>query len=214
MEQSTLFVTIALFGIILLLIFNVFYTFFRMARQTQKAIKDIERQFREKLEIFSRIIGEVIRYVAFEKVLAEEIKAAMRKANAAKTVEEKEAAGDLLSNVLESVFKVSEKYPELKVSQRMADLKRQLAELEEGIESSKTLYRKGKTVLKNIIDKLPFSFNGLGKKDGSSAETESADIPDLEKEADPKPKKIIKQKIIIKKDRTRTGKGSAEHGKK
>jgi hypothetical protein len=198
MEQSTLFVTIALFGIILLLVFNVFYTFFRIIRQTQKAIKDIERQFREKLEIFSRIIGEVIRYVAFEKVLAEEIKAAMRKANAAKTVEEKEEAGNLISNVLESVFKVSEKYPELKVSQRMADLKRQLAELEEGIENSKTLYRKGKTVLKNIIDKLPFGFNGMGKKEDYSEESGATDASDPEEESKTKPKakKEIK-KIII-----------------
>jgi LemA protein len=197
MDQLTLCVTIALFSIVFLAVFNVCYTFFRIIRQTQSAIKDIERQFREKVEIFSHVIGEVIRYVAFEKALAEEIKTVMRKAGAAKTVEEKEEAGDLMSDVLKSIFKVSEKYPELKFSQRLNDLKNQLAELEEGIKNSKKLYRKGKNVLKNIIDKLPFSFSGLGKKAKNPAETAVAD--DEDQKPKPKAKKSSKKIIIAEK---------------
>ncbi|MFA5369016.1 MAG: LemA family protein [Candidatus Paceibacterota bacterium] len=199
MELTTLYVTIALFGVILLLVCNIFYTFFRVIRQTKQAIKDIERQFREKVELFSHIVGEVIQYIAFEKVLAEEIKSAMRKANSAKTIEEKEEAGDILSNVLKSIFKASEKYPELKVSQRLADLRNQLDELEEGIENSKTLYRKGKTVLKNIIDKMPFGFNGLGKKVKKSAKIEDTDADFTEKKS--KLKKPIKKIIIAEKSK-------------
>ncbi|MFA5086778.1 MAG: LemA family protein [Candidatus Paceibacterota bacterium] len=204
MDQATLYITIALFSIILLVILDIFYTIFKTIKQTKEAIKEIERQFAQKLAIFSRIITEVIKYVAFEKALVEEIKNAKRKAEAAKTVEEKEEAGNLLSNVLNSVFKVSEKYPDLKVSEQLAGLKQQLKEIEEGIESSKRLYKKGKNVLKNIIGKLPFNFN---KRKTGPIEGDSEDMEEVAaKESNPNKiiaKKIAKKKIVLKNNKSK-----------
>lgn len=199
MDQTTLYITIALFLIILLVILDIFYTIFKTIKQTKGAIKEIERQFAQKVAIFSRIITEVVKYVSFEKALVEEIKKAKRKADAAKTVEEKEEAGNLLSNVLNSVFRVSEKYPDLKVSEQLSYLKQQLVEIEEGIESSKKLYKKGKNVLKNIIGKLPFNFGKRKNEpiDNNLEETEYAPPKESESKKTTAKKTALK-KIILK----------------
>ncbi|MDD5568893.1 MAG: LemA family protein [Candidatus Pacebacteria bacterium] len=161
MDKITLYITIILFAIIFLVAFLFGLLLARIKRQTKKALSDIEKELRIKIAIAMGVLAELMRYAKYEKDLISEIMDAKKKAEAAKTEEEKKQAGNLLSVILKSVFRVSEKYPDLKLSQRFLALKQQLDDLEGGVEAAKDLYKRCSVVLKKIARRIPFLANFL-----------------------------------------------------
>jgi LemA protein len=158
MDVSTTYVVVALFAIVLLALASFSYSLMRMKRQTQTAWNDFESELKKKIEIAMGVVGEIMKYAAFEKVLVSEILRAKKKADAAQTEEEKKEAGNGLTRVLKSVFSTSEKYPDLKISQKFLDLKREWEELQNDMESAKRLYREGKDMPKSFAGRIPFQF--------------------------------------------------------
>ncbi len=140
-----------------LFILGNYITILNVRNQTKKAWDDFEEQFVKKIRVATEIIKEVMQYAAYEKDLVGEILKARKKAEEATTFEEKKEAGNILSMILKSVFAVSEKYPGLKASRRFMELKKQLEEIEEGIESAKKIYLESLDTLKKLSKKRPFS---------------------------------------------------------
>ncbi|MFA5013436.1 MAG: LemA family protein [Candidatus Paceibacterota bacterium] len=158
MDISTIYVVVALFAIVLLALASFSYSLMRMKRQTQTAWNDFESELKKKIEIAMGVVGEIMKYAAFEKVLVSEILRAKKRADAAQTEEEKKEAGNGLTRVLKSVFNASEKYPDLKISQKFLGLKKEWEELQNDMESAKRLYNEGKDMLKSVAGKIPFRF--------------------------------------------------------
>jgi LemA protein len=150
----------------------------RIKGQTMRALKDFEDQILNKIRVAVEIIKEAGKYISYEKDLMNEILQAKKKADSAKTYEEKKEAGNIVSIILDSVFKISEKYPDLRTSKKFMDLKVQLKDIEGGIESARELYLESLESFKKILKTKPFS----------------AIISFFEKKE--KPKKIIKKKKI------------------
>ena len=138
----------------------------RVRKQTIQAFREFENQILDKIKIALEIIKEAGKYISYEKDLVSEVMKAKRKADEAKTFHEKKEAGNIISIILDSVFKVSEKYPDLKTSKRFMDLKYQLKDIEEGIESARQLYEESLESLKKLIKSKPFSiiFTFFNKK--------------------------------------------------
>ncbi|MDD5098271.1 MAG: LemA family protein [Candidatus Pacebacteria bacterium] len=177
--METIYILSVIVFLILLFIWGNMLVFLRIKKQTAKALKDLEDQILNKIRLAVEIVKEAGKYISYEKDLMNEILQAKRKADGAKTLEEKKEAGSMVSAVLDSVFKVSEKYPDLKTSKKFMDLKLQLKDIEDGINSARKLYLESLESLKKIIKAKPFStvFSFFDKKEE-------------------KPKKIIKKKKI------------------
>lgn len=129
----------------------------RVRQQTRNAFKEFENQIVNKIRIAMEIVKEAGRYVSYEKDLMEEVLKAKKKANEAKTIEEKREAESILSIIIDSVVKVSEKYPDLKASKKFLDLKNELKDIEEGIESARKLYEESLEALKKLVASKPFA---------------------------------------------------------
>lgn len=129
----------------------------RVRQQTRNAFKEFENQIVNKIRVAMEIVKEAGRYVSYEKDLMEEVLKAKKKANEAKTIEEKREAESILSIIIDSVVKVSEKYPDLKASKKFLDLKNELKDIEEGIESARKLYEESLEALKKLVASKPFA---------------------------------------------------------
>jgi LemA protein len=166
---------------ILLLILGLFFLFFlgnfailiKMKNQTAKAFKEIDDYLKRKIELANQVISEISKYVSYEKDFVRNVADAKKKAETAKTVKEKKEAGNLLTMVLKAAFNASDKYPELKFSQKLNQLKKEVDEIEEGIDSFKDLFEEIRETLKKLLKSKPFGvIYDLFKKETKIAKEE------------------------------------------
>jgi hypothetical protein len=128
----------------------------KVKNQTVKALKEVDDYLKRKIELANAVLSEISKYVSYEKDFVKNVSEAKRKAEQAKTVKEKKEAGNLLSIVLRAAFNASEKYPELKVSQRLNQLKKEVDEIEEGVDSLKNLIQELVEAVKKLLKTKPF----------------------------------------------------------
>ena len=142
--------------LLLLFLFGNFLILLRVKSQTKKAFKEVDDYLRKKIELANQIISEISKYVSCEKDFLRNVSEAKKKAEQAKTVGEKKKASNVLSVVFNAAFSAADKYPELKFSQRMKQLKEEFKEIEEGIESFKDLFNQIAESLKKLLKSRPF----------------------------------------------------------
>lgn len=140
----------------LLFLLGNFLVLLRMKKQTTKVFKDVDDYLRRKIELANQVISEISKYVSYEKDFVKNVSEAKKKAEGAKTVKEKKEAGNVLSMVLKAAFSASDKYPELKFSQKLNQLKKEIDEIEEGIDSFKDLFQEIGETIKKLLKSKPF----------------------------------------------------------
>ena len=93
----------------------------------------------------------------------------------AKTIEEKDQAGNMLFGTLKSLFAIAENYPELKANQNFLMLQEELSGVENKVAYARQHYNDSVLFLNNLVTTLPGSiFAGiLGKKTRTYLEAES-----------------------------------------
>ena len=154
--MQTLYVLSIIIVLFLLFLLGNFLVLVKIKNQTAKALKEVDDYLKRKIELANAVLSEISKYVSYEKDFVKNVSEAKRKAEQAKTVKEKKEAGNLLSIVLKAAFNASEKYPELKVSQRLNQLKKEVDEIEEGVDSLKNLVQELVEAVKKLLKTKPF----------------------------------------------------------
>ena len=166
-------ITLSILGLFFLFIILNILIVARVKNQTQKAFREVDEYLRKKIELANQVISEISKYVSYEKDFVKNVSEAKKKAEEAKTVKEKKEAGNLLTIVLKAAFNASEKYPELKFSQKLNQLKKEIDEIEEGIDSFKGLFQELREALKKLLKTKPFGvIYDLFKKEAKTAKEE------------------------------------------
>jgi len=154
--MQTLYVLSIIIVLFLLFLLGNFLVLLKVKNQTVKAFKEVDDYLKRKIELANAVLSEISKYVSYEKDFVKNVSEAKRKAEQAKTVKEKKEAGNVLSMVLKAAFAASEKYPELKVSQRLNQLKKEVDEIEEGFDSLKSLVQELVEAVKKLLKTKPF----------------------------------------------------------
>jgi LemA protein len=151
--MESIYITTLIIGLLLLFILGNFLVLAMVKRQTKKAFKEVDDYLKRKIELANQIIAEISKYVSYEKDFVKNVSEAKKKAEEAKTAKEKKEAGNILTMVLKAAFAASDKYPELKFSQKLSQLKKEVDKIEEGIDSFKKVF--GETI-KRLLKSKPF----------------------------------------------------------
>jgi len=154
--MESIYILSLIIGLFFLFILGNFLILARMKVQTVRAFKEVDEYLRKKIELANQVISEISKYVSYEKDFVRNVSDAKKKAEEAKTVKEKKEAGNILTIVLNAAFNASEKYPELKFSQKLNQLKKEINEIEEGIDSFKSLFQELGETLKKLLKSKPF----------------------------------------------------------
>ena len=154
--MESIYITSLIIILFLLFILGNFLILARAKKQTVKAFKEVDDYLRRKIELANQVIAEISKYVSYEKDFVKNVSEAKKKAEEAKTVKEKKEAGNILSMVLKAAFNAAEKYPELKFSQKLNQLKKEVDEIEEGIDSFKKLFGEIGETIKRLLKSKPF----------------------------------------------------------
>jgi LemA protein len=167
--MASIYITLLIVSLFLLFILGNVSVLIKTKKQTEKAFKEVDDYLRRKIELASQVLSEISKYVSYEKDFVKNVSEAKKKAEGAKTVKEKKEAGNILSMVLKAAFIASDKYPELKFSQKLNQLKKEIDEIEEGIDSFKSLFQEIGETLKKLLKSKPFGVvYDLFKKEGKT----------------------------------------------
>jgi LemA protein len=171
--MASIYILSLIIGLFLLFILGNLLFLARVKVQTTKAFKEVDDYLRRKIELANQVLAEISKYVSYEKDFVKNVSEAKKKAEGAKTVKEKKEAGNLLTIVLKAAFSASEKYPELKFSEKLNRLKKEIDEIEEGIDSFKGLFQELIEALKKLLKTKPFGvIYDLFKKETKTAKEE------------------------------------------
>lgn len=111
-----------------------------MKNRVDEAWSDIDVQLKRRYDLIPNLVNTVKGYAAHEKELFEKVTAARTAAMGAQTPADKQAAENMLSGTLKSLFAVSENYPDLKANQNFLELQRELTDTEDKIQASRRFY--------------------------------------------------------------------------
>ncbi len=154
-----------LLGIVLLLILVVFgiYNGLITARnRVKESWSGIDVQLKRRADLIPNLVETVKGYAKHEKEVFENVTKARTAMLSAGGAKEAEAADNMLTGALKSLFAVAEAYPELKASDNFKELQQELSDTETKIAASRQFYNanvldyntKIQTVPSNIVASL------------------------------------------------------------
>ncbi len=101
---------------------------------------DMDVQMKMRFDLVDNLVNTVKWYADHEKTTFEEITKARTGFMSATSPAEKDAASNMLTSSLKSLFAVSENYPELKANTNFLQLQNQLSDIENQIAASRRYY--------------------------------------------------------------------------
>jgi LemA protein len=159
-------------GVLVLWLIATFNAFVRLKTRAGEAWSDIDVQLKRRYDLIPNIIETVKGYAAHEKGVLESVTNARANALSAEnsgSPKQVDAAENMLSGALKSLFAVSENYPDLKANTNFLELQRELSDTENKIQASRRFYNSVVTNLNIKVDSFPSGIIGrmfgFGKKE-------------------------------------------------
>lgn len=126
-----------------------------LVNRTKEAWADIDVQLKRRFDLIPNLIETVKGYASHEKETLDQVVEARTKGMNAQSVGEKEAADNMLTGALKSVFALSESYPDLKANQNFLSLQQELSDTENKIQAARRFYNGNVRDLNNAIEVFP-----------------------------------------------------------
>lgn len=168
--------------VVLIIIFAAFFNGFVSKRnRVDNAWAQVEVQLQRRHDLIPNLVETVKGYASHESGTFQKITEARTAAMGAKTVEDKVASENILTDSLKSLFAVAEAYPELKANTNFLDLQQQLKDTEDKISIMRQSYNDTVLMFNTAIQKFPgnifASLFHFTARTSYSAETGAAEAP-------------------------------------
>ncbi|MCK9393864.1 LemA family protein [bacterium] len=138
-----------------LIIFNAWYTAYRVAKQTKQSFNEFDLQLRRRLDLIAELIGE-IKKEKKKNTLQETFSGIAEKVNTASLAEISEIVTKEVNDVLSSALEMAKKYPKLISSSKFKAIRSELDKIDEKIAYAKEAYYKNVEFLQKWMGRFPF----------------------------------------------------------
>ena len=127
----------------------------RIRNRVREAWSDIDVQLKRRHNLIPNLVSTVKGYAEHESSVLEEVTKARTQAMGAQNGAEVQAAENMLTGALKTLFAVSENYPDLKASANFVELQRELRDTEDKIQASRRFYNGNVRDLNTKIESFP-----------------------------------------------------------
>jgi len=155
MSTTTIILIVA--AIVIIWFIAIYNSFIRLRNRTKEAWSDIEVQLKRRYDLIPNLVEAVKGYAAHEKGAFEAVTNARAKALGAQTVKEKEAADNMVTSALKSIFAIAEAYPQLRAVESFVNLQNELADTENKIQAARRFYNGNVRDLNTRIESFPYN---------------------------------------------------------
>lgn len=155
-----------IFGLTVISLYN---TLVKLRENVKNGWSQIDVQLKRRHDLIPNLVETAKGYMAHEKGTLENVIRARQQAIDAKSFGDKQAAENILSGTLRSLFAVSENYPNLKADQTMIKIQEELTSTENKIAFSRQYYNDEVNRLNTAVQSFPGNIiagmYGFEKKD-------------------------------------------------
>ncbi|MFW6206529.1 MAG: LemA family protein [Gemmatimonadota bacterium] len=156
----------------------IYNSLVKLREQTESAWSDIDVQLKRRYDLVPNLVETVRAYAGHEKETLESvIQARSRAMNASGPGERAEAEG-ALTDALESLFALSEDYPDLRAAENYRELQSTLSHLEDHIQRARRYYN---AVVRDFNTRLGQVPSNIVARAFGFTEREFFEIPDEER---------------------------------
>src|SRR3989338_7848099 len=150
------YILLAVAAAIVIWLIYTYNRFVQLTNRTEEAWSDIDVQLKRRYDLIPNLVETVNGYAAHEKGAFEAVTNARAKALGAQTVQEKEAADNMVSSALKSIFAIAEAYPQLRAVESFVKLQEELSDTENKIQAPRRFYNGNVMELNVRIESFPY----------------------------------------------------------
>ena len=173
-------IIVIVIAVILWLVFT-YNGLVRRKYRVKEAWADIDVQLKRRYDLIPNLVETVKGYATHETSAFENVTKARAQALGAQTVHEKEAAENMLSSALKSIFAIAEAYPQLRAIESFVKLQDELSDTENKIQAARRFYNGNvmdyNTKIETFPTNLIVGIFGFGKEEFFQLEEEEAKEP-------------------------------------
>ena len=181
--MEILIVILAIVAVLVVAVIMIYNNLVKLKNRVGNAWTQISVQLQRRLDLIPNLVETVKGYAAHERGTLEAVTQARAAVMNAATPDEQQAADNLLSGTLKSLFAVAEQYPDLKANQNFMQLQREITETEDKISYMRQSYNDTVMTYNNAIQTFPGNLVagmfGFREKAGFSAAAEAATAPSV-----------------------------------
>lgn len=179
--NTILWIIIGVIAAAVLWLIYVYNRFITLRVRFEEAWADIDVQLRRRYDLIPNLVETVKGYASHEKEAFENVTKARSQALSAQSIHDKEAADNMVTSALKSIFAIAEAYPQLRAVESFTKLQEELSDTENKIQAAHRFYN-GNVMEYNVkIDTFPSNlvakFFNFQKKDFFELEQEEAKEP-------------------------------------
>lgn len=174
-----LYVVLALFSLIGLLIALSYNRLVRLRNKVVEAWQDVDVQLQRRHDLIPRLVEVVTGYAVHENELFNELALLRADAESASGAAAKSVPERELGAALAGAVAVAESYPSLRATENFLSLQKNIAETEDEVAAARTIYNGNVRIYNTRIQTFPVSFYadvlGFEPADFFQGESESRD---------------------------------------
>lgn len=133
-------IVIALFALIIVLLIITYNSFISLRNKCDEAFSTMDIYLKKRYDLVPNLVETVKGYAAHERETLERVIQARNMAISSRNFEERQQSENMLSGYLKSLFALSENYPQLKADSGFINLQMQLHRLEDDISQARKYY--------------------------------------------------------------------------
>ncbi len=114
--------------------------FITLRIRIEEAWADIDVQLKRRYDLIPNLVETVKGYAGYEKEAFENVTKARSQALSAQSIRDKEAADNMVTSALKSIFAIAEAYPQLRAVESFAKLQEELSDTENKIQAARRFY--------------------------------------------------------------------------
>ena len=150
-------IILVILGVVILWLIGVYNGFVRLVNRVKEAWSDIEVQLKRRYDLIPNLVETVKGYATHEKSAFEAVTQARAKALGAQSVKEKEAADNMVTSALKSIFAIAEAYPQLRAVESFNQLQIELSDTENKIQAARRFYNSNVLELNTRVESFPYN---------------------------------------------------------
>lgn len=148
-------ILLVVLAVLVLWVVVAFNSLIRLRNRVREAWADIEVQLKRRYDLIPNLVETVKGYTKHENEAFENMTKARAAALGAQSVGEKQAADNLVTSALKSIFAIAEAYPDLKAIAAFANLQNELTDTENKVQAARRFYNTNVLELNNKIEMFP-----------------------------------------------------------
>lgn len=181
--MEVLIVILVILAVLVVAVIMIYNNLVKLKNRVGNAWTQISVQLQRRLDLIPNLVETVKGYAAHEAGTFQAVTEARAAVMNARTPDEQQAADNILSGTLKSLFAVAEQYPDLKANQNFLALQREITETEDKISYMRQSYNDTVMTYNNAIQTFPGNIVaglfGFKEKAGFSAAAEAATAPSV-----------------------------------